>query len=255
MDRTTNKRGGAGLRPAPRPSTLEVPQDARSDYRAPASAPSATRAAPSSTSATDPAVPLGSGRRTPTRRRRCARIIAVPDASSSRTRSAARSRVLSAAHRAGRRRRGATVDDPRASGRATPSGAATQAHRRRVRLRPAAGRRRSGRPSTRRRSARRSPPSRKPSNGAASTSGSPRAGQLRAPSRITLGGDGIHLARNGKAGEILNRSGERYKPSALRTIEQDFRLRLIPDLGAHFMSDIERAGPAASRRRVARDRD
>jgi integrase len=43
-----------------------------------------------------------------------------------------------------------------------------------------------------------------------------------------------------EAGEILNRSGKRYKPSALRTIEGDFRLRLIPELGTHFMSDIER---------------
>ena len=32
-----------------------------------------------------------------------------------------------------------------------------------------------------------------------------------------------------------------YKPSTLRTIESDFRLRLIPELGTRFMSDIERS--------------
>lgn len=44
-----------------------------------------------------------------------------------------------------------------------------------------------------------------------------------------------------RSGEIRNRSGRTYKPSTLRTIEGDFRLRLIPELGMHFMSDIERA--------------
>jgi hypothetical protein len=42
------------------------------------------------------------------------------------------------------------------------------------------------------------------------------------------------------SGEILNRSGKPYKPSVLRTMEGDYRLRLIPELGMHFMSDIER---------------
>jgi integrase len=44
-----------------------------------------------------------------------------------------------------------------------------------------------------------------------------------------------------REGEILNRSGRRYKPSALRTIEQNLRLRLIPELGPHAMNEIARA--------------
>jgi integrase len=67
------------------------------------------------------------------------------------------------------------------------------------------------------------------------------SGQLRAPVRITLGESAYKWLKMAKAGEILNRSGRRYKPSALRTLEQDFRLRLIPALGPHFMGDIERA--------------
>ena len=67
------------------------------------------------------------------------------------------------------------------------------------------------------------------------------AGQLRAPSRLTLAETAYTWLDMARAEEILNRSGKRYKPSALRTIEQDFRLRLIPELGTHFMSDIERA--------------
>jgi integrase len=66
------------------------------------------------------------------------------------------------------------------------------------------------------------------------------SGQLRAPTKITLAETAyawLEMARNG---EILNRSGRRYKPSVLRTMEGDYRLRLIPELGMHFMSDIER---------------
>jgi integrase len=64
---------------------------------------------------------------------------------------------------------------------------------------------------------------------------------LRAPVRITLAEAAYTWFEKALAGEILNRSGSRYKPSALRTLESDFRLRLIPEVGAHFMSDIERA--------------
>ena len=66
------------------------------------------------------------------------------------------------------------------------------------------------------------------------------SGQLRAPARITLAETATTWLEMAGNEEILNRSGKRYKPSALRTLEADFRLRLIPDLGTHFMSDIER---------------
>ena len=52
------------------------------------------------------------------------------------------------------------------------------------------------------------------------------------------------LPRSGSSAErgaIRNRSGDRYKPSALRGYEQALRLRLLPPLGAHKLSDIGRA--------------
>lgn len=67
------------------------------------------------------------------------------------------------------------------------------------------------------------------------------SGQLRAPTRITLAETAYTWLEMERSGEIRNRSGRTYKPSALRTIEGDFRLRLIPELGMHFMSDIERS--------------
>ena len=67
------------------------------------------------------------------------------------------------------------------------------------------------------------------------------SGQLRTPTRLTLADAGHAWVAMAQAGEILNRSGKRYKPSALRTIEQDLRLRLLPELGPHCMSGIERA--------------
>lgn len=66
-------------------------------------------------------------------------------------------------------------------------------------------------------------------------------GQLRSPARVTFGKAGTAWLEMAQAGEILNRSGRPYKPSALRTIEQDFRIRLRPALGAHWMSDLARA--------------
>ncbi len=66
-------------------------------------------------------------------------------------------------------------------------------------------------------------------------------GQLRKPTRVTLAETGRSWLEMAEAGEILNRSGDPYKPSTLRTIEQDLRLRLIPELGPHAMSDIYKA--------------
>lgn len=41
-----------------------------------------------------------------------------------------------------------------------------------------------------------------------------------------------------RAGHIRNRSGDPYKPSAIRAYEQNARLRLLPDLGAVRLADI-----------------
>lgn len=67
------------------------------------------------------------------------------------------------------------------------------------------------------------------------------SGQLRSPIRATLADIGWSWVEMAEAGEILNRSGKRYKPSTLRTIEQDIRLRLIPSLGTQMIGDITRA--------------
>ena len=44
-----------------------------------------------------------------------------------------------------------------------------------------------------------------------------------------------------ETGAIRTRSGDRYKPSALRGYEQALRLRLVPALGAHKLNDIDRS--------------
>ena len=65
-------------------------------------------------------------------------------------------------------------------------------------------------------------------------------GGLRAPAATTLAEAGeLWLAQAG-TGAIRTRSGDRYKPSALRGYEQALRLRLLPPLGAHKLSDITR---------------
>jgi integrase len=66
-------------------------------------------------------------------------------------------------------------------------------------------------------------------------------GLLRAPSRHTLAELASLWVRQAGAGRIRNRSGRRYKPSALRTVEQDLRLRLVPSLGARVLAAITRA--------------
>jgi hypothetical protein len=65
-------------------------------------------------------------------------------------------------------------------------------------------------------------------------------GRLRAPSRCTLGEAASLWVQLAREGQIRNRSGRRYKPSALRTIEADFRLYLVPSLGVKVMVGITR---------------
>ncbi|MGA6947460.1 MAG: tyrosine-type recombinase/integrase [Solirubrobacterales bacterium] len=66
-------------------------------------------------------------------------------------------------------------------------------------------------------------------------------GALRAPSAVTLRGAASDWLRMAQTGAIRTRSGDRYKPSALRGYEQALRLRLVPALGGHRLSDIDRA--------------
>jgi integrase len=65
--------------------------------------------------------------------------------------------------------------------------------------------------------------------------------RLRAPSRCTLSEAASIWVKMAREGRIRNRSGRRYKPSALRTLEADLRLHLVPRLGARAMVHITRA--------------
>lgn len=66
-------------------------------------------------------------------------------------------------------------------------------------------------------------------------------GRLRAAEPITLREATRRYLGGAADGTIRNRSGDLYKPSALRGIEQAFRLGLVPDLGARQLADVRRA--------------
>jgi integrase len=65
--------------------------------------------------------------------------------------------------------------------------------------------------------------------------------RLHAPSHHTLSETASLWIKMAQEGQIHNRSGRRYKPSALRTIEADLRLRLVPSLGTKIMVGVTRA--------------
>ncbi len=65
--------------------------------------------------------------------------------------------------------------------------------------------------------------------------------RLRAPSRLSLAEAGLLWVEMAQKGQIRNRSGRRYKPSTLRTIEPDLRLHLAPNLGTKVMVGVTRA--------------
>jgi integrase len=66
-------------------------------------------------------------------------------------------------------------------------------------------------------------------------------GTLRAPTRTTLAEAAADWLEQAKAGVIRTRSGEPYKPSALRAYEQALRARLLPELGHMRLSSITRS--------------
>jgi len=63
---------------------------------------------------------------------------------------------------------------------------------------------------------------------------------MRAPLRLTLEQAADAWLAAARDGVARNRSGDRYKPSAIRGYEQALRLRLLPDLGAVRLADLER---------------
>jgi integrase len=67
-----------------------------------------------------------------------------------------------------------------------------------------------------------------------------RAGTMRAPATMTVAAASDELLKRMRRGAIRNRSGDKYKPSAVRNYEQGFRLRLVPALGPHRLSDVGR---------------
>jgi integrase len=68
-----------------------------------------------------------------------------------------------------------------------------------------------------------------------------RRGTLRAPSHVTLREVGEVWLAGAREGSIRNRSGDRYKPSVLRSYEASLRLRVLPALGGRKLSEIRRS--------------
>lgn len=67
-----------------------------------------------------------------------------------------------------------------------------------------------------------------------------RRGTLRAPSQMTLLEVAEAWLEGARAGSIRNRSGDRYKPSVIRSYETSLRLRVLPELGTRKFSEIRR---------------
>ena len=57
-------------------------------------------------------------------------------------------------------------------------------------------------------------------------------GKLRAPTATTLEEAGEELIEGMRSGRVRNKSGDLYKPSAIRSYERALRDRVLPELGA-----------------------
>ena len=68
-----------------------------------------------------------------------------------------------------------------------------------------------------------------------------RRGTLRAAGGVTLNQAADEWLSAAQAGLVRNRSGDPYKPSALRGYEQSLRTRLLPAPGGAKLSDIRRS--------------
>lgn len=65
-------------------------------------------------------------------------------------------------------------------------------------------------------------------------------GVLRAPKPTTVSDAWKTWYAGAKSGAITNRSGDPYKPSALRSYEQAMRLRVLPAFGRTRLADLQR---------------
>ena len=68
-----------------------------------------------------------------------------------------------------------------------------------------------------------------------------RTGALRPSRARTLADAADEWLAGARRGEVRNRSGDPYKPSAVRAYEQDLRLRVLPTLGARKLGEVTRA--------------
>ena len=67
-----------------------------------------------------------------------------------------------------------------------------------------------------------------------------RKGTVRAPTKTTLSQEAEAWLAGVKAGSIRTRSGDVYKPSAIRGYERALRLRVLPALGHLKLSNVRR---------------
>jgi integrase len=63
---------------------------------------------------------------------------------------------------------------------------------------------------------------------------------MKAPTRVPLAEAATAWLHGAREGSIRNRSGDQFKPSAVRGYEQALRLRVLPDLGAVRLSELRR---------------
>ena len=67
-----------------------------------------------------------------------------------------------------------------------------------------------------------------------------RTGKLTATRRVTVRQVAEEWLADAERGVVTNRSGDRYKPSALRAYRQSLRLRILDDLGDRQFSQVTR---------------
>jgi integrase len=65
-------------------------------------------------------------------------------------------------------------------------------------------------------------------------------GKLRAPTAVTLAERGEDLIASMRSGKVRTKSGDLYKPSAIRGYERSLRDRLLPAVGGKRLGDLQR---------------
>jgi integrase len=68
-----------------------------------------------------------------------------------------------------------------------------------------------------------------------------RRGKLRSPTKLTVEQAAWVWLERATAGAVRNRAGRSYKPSTLRGYRRTLRLQILPELGAHQLSELRRS--------------